>query len=84
MMNYMYYHQNYFPAFGFLGIILQIAWWALIIWLLIAVIRHFTGHNYHRDDFSKTTDTALDILRQRYVKGEITKKEFDSMKKDIA
>jgi putative membrane protein len=27
--------------------------------------------------------TALDILKQRYAKGEITKDDFDRMKKDI-
>ena len=84
-MNYMYYHQNYFPGFGFLGIILQIAWWTLIIWIFMAIIRHFTGlNNSHSNDFSKTNDTALEILRQRYAKGEITKKEFESMKKDLS
>ena len=29
------------------------------------------------------SDTALEILKKRYVKGEITKEEFDRMKKDI-
>ena len=81
-MNYMYYNHNYFPAFGFLGIIIQIAWWVLIIWLFMAVIRHFTTSNHH--DPEDNSDEALNILRQRYAKGEITKKEFDSMKKDIA
>lgn len=83
MMNY-YYHQNFFPAFGLLGLVFQIAWWALMFWILMAVIRHFAGsNNQHNDDFSKNVDTALEILRQRYAKGEITKKEFDSMKKDL-
>jgi uncharacterized membrane protein len=29
-------------------------------------------------------ESALEILKKRYVKGEITKEEFDRMKKDIA
>ena len=28
-------------------------------------------------------ETALEILKKRYAKGEITKEEFDQMKKDI-
>ena len=30
------------------------------------------------------TESALEILKSRYAKGEITKEEFDRMKKDIA
>ncbi len=38
-----------------------------------------SGH--HRE--SGDSETALEILKKRYAKGEITKEEFEQMKKDI-
>ena len=36
---------------------------------------------HHRE--SRDSETGLEILKKRYAKGEITKGEFDQMKKDI-
>jgi putative membrane protein len=34
--------------------------------------------------FNKSSNKGLEILKQRYAKGEISKDDFESMKKDIA
>ena len=46
----------------------------LIVWGIIRFIRR---------DESITEHTPLEIAKQRYAKGEISKEEFEQIKKDI-
>jgi len=41
----------------------------------------FGPGGHHREDGE--TDSPLEILKKRYAKGEITKEEFEQIKKDI-
>lgn len=36
---------------------------------------------HHRE--STESETSLDILKKRYAKGEVTKEEFEEMKRDL-
>ena len=47
----------------------------LIVWLIKRVI--------HSGTEGKTGNNALDILKERYAKGEITKDQYESIKKDL-
>lgn len=61
------------------GGFMMILFWVAIIVFIIWVVREIGGKN------SKSNNNhALDILKERYAKGEITKTEFESMKKDIS
>lgn len=60
-----------------LGILLMILWWGLIIWAFFAFIKWMKG------DSKRKQETALDIAKERYAKGEIDAREFEVMKKSI-
>jgi putative membrane protein len=75
---YDYYgYGNFSPFHFFLGPIMMIAFWVFVIWGIVALVRHSSGSHNHPHG------RPLDILKERYAKGEITKEQFESMKKDI-
>ncbi len=59
-------------------------WWIVLIIIILAVIFYnksvFIGGN--KTDRDKE-DTALDILDKRYANGEITKDEYEEMKRNL-
>ncbi|OGZ32693.1 MAG: hypothetical protein A2V69_03710 [Candidatus Portnoybacteria bacterium RBG_13_40_8] len=65
-------------GFGF-GWIFMILFWGLIVWGLIVFIR-WIGKQGEREDKSRS---VLEILKERYAKGEINKEEFEEKKKDL-
>jgi len=64
--------------FGFIFFVLVVIG---IILLIVRLIRR-AGH-YHDYYHGENKSGALDILNERYAKGEITKEQFDNMKKDL-
>ena len=66
-----------------MGWIFMIIFWGLIIVGLIFLIRWLAGLSRSRASYDKTQDSALEILRQRYTKGEINKDEFEEKKRDL-
>lgn len=74
-----YYNHGFYPEymFGF-GHVFMLVFWIVVIYLLVKFLRkgkvcEICGHN----------NNALEIAKERYAKGEITKEQLDEMKKEL-
>ena len=87
-MRYWNYDLGYGMNSGFsvLGFIFQILFWGLIIMLIIKLFKHShsSGCCHGGGEIEEVSeDRSLEIVKERYAKGEISKKQFEDMKKEI-
>ena len=54
------------------GGVMMIVFWAALIALIVWAVREASGRSVHH------SSQALNILKERYAKGEISKEEFES------
>ena len=66
-------------AWGFGMMLMMLVFWGLIIAGLVLGIRWLVSQGRE-----SRSDTALDILCQRYARGEIDKEEFEARKRDLS
>jgi putative membrane protein len=68
---------------GWLGMIFMIAFWILLIVCLVLLVRWLIHSTTGNRDVQKGNSKAVDILKERYARGEITRAEFDKIKHHI-
>jgi putative membrane protein len=56
----------------------------LLFWILVIVALVFGVRWLMRDQKERRGDSAMEILRQRYARGEINKEEFEAKKRDLS
>ena len=61
-----------------LGVVHMLLFWVLVILGIAALVRALSG-----PQGAGGRTHALDILKARYAKGEITREQFEQMKRDI-
>ncbi len=59
------------------GFIFMLLFWGLIIWFIVTLINA-------NQSSKKESEDSLTILKKRYAFGELTKKQYESMKKEIS
>ena len=72
-------------GFGFnpIGAILSLVFWALIIGGIVLLVVWLARNAGRTTLGAAAGETPLDILKARYAKGEITKEQFDAIKRDL-
>lgn len=75
-------------GFGFGWGILMLLFWVLIIGGVVLLAARLLERNPStmgpgNQDRNSSGDRALDILRERYARGEITKEQYDQMRRDL-
>lgn len=81
------------PFLGPFGGIIMIVFWILLIIAIVYLVRNLVGGSEHRRKRwmeekmrmmkTRKEDSAITILKERYAKGEIDKKEFEEKTKEL-
>ncbi len=69
-------------GWGWFMPIFMILFWGLVIWGIVALVRGTSGPR-SPDSTAPTADSAIEVLKKRYARGEIGKEEYEEKKKDL-
>ena len=75
--------MGYGWGMSWFGMIFMIAFWILLIIGLIFLIKWLIQTTSGKKEIYSGSNRALEILKERYAKGEIDKAEFETKKRDL-
>ncbi len=81
----MWWGQGFSWGWMLFGGLMMILFWGGIIALIVLAIRGLTGSGSSTANTipANTSSSALRILKERYARGEITKEEYEDMRRDL-
>jgi putative membrane protein len=71
---------------GIVSSVLTILFWALIVGGIVWLVSGLTSNrtvSHPPASATSAPESALDILKKRYARGEITKVEYEDMRRDV-
>ncbi|MHB0975739.1 MAG: SHOCT domain-containing protein [Candidatus Aquicultorales bacterium] len=83
-MEYLQYMDRWWYGGGWIWVMMlfMLAFWILVIAAIIFLFRWLALSGAGKPHV--TRDAALEVLKERYARGEISKEEFERMKKELS
>ncbi|MDE2483820.1 MAG: SHOCT domain-containing protein [candidate division NC10 bacterium] len=76
-------HDSWFWGWGILWMVMMTAFWFLILLALVLAVRWLWQAGSGIRSVQRPEESALEILKKRYARGEIGKEEFEAKKRDL-
>ena len=58
--------------------------WIILLIVIGLLVYFYVQSQKNKDQTPNRNENPLDILKKRYAKGDITREEFEQMKKDLS
>ena len=79
-----YWHYGWGWGHMIFGSVMMIVFWGGIILAIVLAVRWLGGDSAQRTGSQPRTKAALDILHERFARGEIDKEEFEERKRVLS
>ncbi|MDA8345958.1 MAG: SHOCT domain-containing protein [Thermaerobacter sp.] len=67
-------------AWAWLGPLMMIVFWVLVIGGIVLILKAWWQPQARS---GQPLDTAMDLLRERYARGELSREQFEEMRRDL-